>query len=330
MKLLITGVAGFIGAHLAARLKNVPDTEIYGIDNLNTYYDPALKTARLDHLCPHITFYEADIADDGKLKDILRRVNPDVVVHLAAQAGVRHSFKQPMDYVNSNLVGHVSLLEATCATPSVRRLIYASSSSVYSGVNTSPFLESMLLGTPKSLYAATKVANEVLSDTYSSLNKLDMIGLRFFTVYGPWGRPDMAYWIFAKSIIEGREIKLFNHGDIRRDFTYIDDITGAILRMIDEVRNGRPEQPMHRVYNIGNESPEPVAKLISLLEQFLGAKGNVTLADLPKGDMVETCADVNRLKADFQFSPSTPLSDGIEKFSKWYLEWHDQSSEVIA
>ena len=324
--ILVTGAAGFIGAHCCAALSAL-GYEVDGVDNFNAYYAPELKRARFDNLAGNARIHALDINDHDGLTGLMEAVKPAVVVHLAAQAGVRHSFLKPLDYANSNLLGQVSVLEAARKTSSVNRLIYASSSSVYSGVQTVPFVEDMTLGTPKSLYAATKIADEILSDTYSSLYGLDAIGLRFFTVYGPWGRPDMAYWSFAESILEGRPFKLFNHGDLRRDFTYIDDIVAPIVRMVKESATERPATPGHRVYNIGNHSPAPVRDMIGYLEHLLGRKAIVELAPLPPGDMVETFADVQRLERDYGFSPSTPLETGLERFVSWYLQWRAHSAQ---
>lgn len=321
MKILITGSAGFIGAHCAAVLAKNNNYTIVGVDNFNAYYDPNLKHSRVEHLVGPIRQLTLDIADAEALKACFEREQPDLVVHLAAQAGVRHSFKAPMAYARSNLFGQVSVLEAARNTPSVKRLIYASSSSVYSGVPTLPFKEDTALGTPKSLYAATKIADEVLCDTYSALHGIDMIGLRFFTVYGPWGRPDMAYWTFAESILEGRQIKLFNFGDVRRDFTYIDDVTAVIQRMADETHVAPNAEPQHRRYNIGNHSPIAVGDMIGMLEEQLGVKANIALEPLPPGDMVETFANVDRLQIDYDYSPSTPLETGLRAFTDWFVPW---------
>lgn len=320
MKVFITGSAGFVGANLCSVLSRSGKFEVVGADNFNDYYDVRLKRARTRFLTPGVQHHELDIADDEALANLLEHIQPDVVIHLAAQAGVRHSFVKPMNYARANLSGHVSVLEAVRRAGSVRRFIYASSSSVYSGVKQLPFTEATQLGTPKSLYAASKIADEILTDTYSSLFGLDAIGLRFFTVYGPWGRPDMAYWSFAESILSGREIKLFNFGELRRDFTYIDDITRAIVNMVDEVSERVPD-PQHRLYNIGNHSPEPVRRLISILEDFFNAEAKVTLAPLPPGDMVETYASVDRLRADYGFAPETTLEDGLTKFVAWFDDW---------
>lgn len=318
--ILVTGAAGFIGAHCCGALSALSH-DVTGVDNFNAYYAPDLKRARIAAIAGDGKIHDIDITDHDRLMELMNQVKPKVIVHLAAQAGVRYSFKDPFAYANSNLLGHVSVLEAARKCDSVYRVIYASSSSVYSGVQTVPFVEDMKLDTPKSLYAATKIADEVLSDTYSSLYKQDMIGLRFFTVYGPWGRPDMAYWIFADSILEGRPIELFNYGDLRRDFTYIDDIVAPIVRMVEEAIETRPATPEHRVYNIGNHSPEPVRDMITHLERLLGQTAEIRFAPLPPGDMIETFADVQRLEEDYGFSPSTPLGTGLERFVNWYLQW---------
>ncbi|MEZ5946342.1 MAG: NAD-dependent epimerase/dehydratase family protein [Hyphomonas sp.] len=319
-EILITGAAGFIGAHCCAAL-SARGHSVTGIDNFNAYYAPALKQARTAQLAALAKVHAVDLNDQKALTALMAETQPAIVIHLAAQAGVRYSFEKPFDYANSNLLGQVGILEAVRNQKSVNRLIYASSSSVYSGVTEVPFHEGMKLGTPKSLYAATKIADEVLSDTYSSLYGIDAVGLRFFTVYGPWGRPDMAYWLFADAILEGRPLKLFNQGDVRRDFTYIDDIVAPIVRMVEEAAGSRPASPAHRLYNIGNHSPTPVRDMIGHLERLLGKAAAVELTDLPPGDMVETYADVDRLQGDYGFAPSTPLETGLERFVSWYLPW---------
>ncbi|MDJ0922055.1 MAG: NAD-dependent epimerase/dehydratase family protein [Henriciella sp.] len=325
MRILVTGSAGFVGAHTCQALQAIDGFHVVGIDNYNSYYDPALKRARIEALCQGSTQLELDITDSEALQTLMAEEQPDAVVHLAAQAGVRHSFLQPMDYASSNLYGQVSLLEAVRNTKSVKRLMYASSSSVYSGMDTVPFHEGMLLKTPKSLYAASKIADEVLSDTYSSMYAIDMVGLRFFTVYGPWGRPDMAYWTFADAILNNRPIRLFNHGNVRRDFTYIDDIVTTIVHLVEDVQDAAPEIKQHRVYNIGNHKPEPVGGMIEILETLLNKKAEVQLADLPPGDMVETFADVSRLQNDYGFSPDTSLQTGLERFVTWFQDWRSRA-----
>lgn len=321
MKVLVTGSAGFVGAHLCSKLMSRVDCQILGLDSFNSYYDVKLKEGRANFLTPGLKHHKVDLTDSTSVDRVISDFGPDIVVHLAAQAGVRHSFDAPMDYIQSNLVGQAILLEAIKKIGGVKRLIYASSSSVYSGLNTVPFRETDQLPTPKSLYAATKIADEVLTATYSKLFGIDAIGLRFFTVYGPWGRPDMAYWKFAESILRGGIIRLFNFGDIRRDFTYIDDIVQSIERMIIEASECGVEVASHRVYNIGNNSPEPVGDLISILERQLGERAKIELAPLPPGDMIETYADVTNLQTDYGFSPDTPLEEGMEKFVEWFHDW---------
>ena len=321
MRVLVTGSAGFIGAHVCAALAALPGVEVHGVDNLNAYYDTGLKQARIETLAAAARHTIFDIADSDAMASLFETVQPQVVIHLAAQAGVRHSFDAPMDYAHSNLVGQVSLLEAVRHTRSVRRLIYASSSSVYSGVEALPFVEDVALGTPKSLYAATKIADETLCRTYHALYQIDMIGLRFFTVYGPWGRPDMAYWKFAEAILEDKPIRLFNYGNVRRDFTYIDDVTTAITRMVSELGADPAMAPAHRIYNIGNHAPEPVGEMVEILEGRLERSAVVELEALPPGDMVETYASNDRLRNDYGFSPDTPLAEGLGRFVDWYLDW---------
>lgn len=322
MKVLVTGSAGFIGSSLCKRLLEERPYEVYGIDDFNDYYDVELKRTRVEVMTPNMSHREIDLSNVDAVSDFFSRVKPDVVIHLAAQAGVRHSFEQPMKYSKSNLTGQVSILEAARKVGGVKRFIYASSSSVYSGVKKIPFHENTPLGTPKSLYAATKIADEVITDTYSSLFEIDAIGLRFFTVYGPWGRPDMAYWSFAQSILKGKEIKLFNYGDVKRDFTFIDDITKAILSMVDESLGAKNLSPTHRIYNIGNNKPEYVQSMISILESLLGVEAKVALAPLPPGDMVETYANVDKLQSDYGFAPSTPLEEGLALFVDWLKYWN--------
>lgn len=321
MKILVTGFAGFIGAHVCGALLRNGSYEVVGVDDFNPYYDVALKQARVQHFAPNIRQFSLNIADDQMLCQLLTDEKPDIVIHLAAQASVRHSFRQPMDYAKSNLTGHLALLEAIRYAKSVKRLIYASSSSVYSGVKNLPFSEDNNLGTPKSLYAATKIADEILADTYSQLFEIDAIGLRFFTVYGPWGRPDMAYWAFAQALLNGDDINLFNHGNVRRDFTYIDDVVPVILKMVEEVREQPFNNIAHRIYNVGNQSPEPVRRMISILETHLGVEANIALKPLPPGDMVETYANIEKLRRDYGVFPRTPLDVGLRHFAEWFLEW---------
>ena len=321
MRVLITGVAGFIGFHTAKALIEQGHS-VCGVDNLNDYYDVELKKARLDLLRTKVRFYETDIADSEHLKLLFRREAPDVVIHLAAQAGVRYSMENPVAYAHANMLGHVSVLEACRRTPSVARMIYASSSSVYGASQDVPFRESEPLGAPQSVYAATKVSCEQMSRTFSDLYDMDLVGLRFFTVYGPWGRPDMAYWIFAQKIMNGETIKMFNNGDIRRDFTYIDDVVGSLRLIAEAAQQGKRG---HEIYNVGNHTPEPVPNLVQLIEQKLKLRANIEFAPLPPGDMVETFANVDKLQRDYGFSPSTSLKDGLSEFLDWWLLWSARS-----
>ena len=321
MKLLVTGAAGFIGFHVCQQAL-ARGCVVTGLDSLNDYYDPALKRARVAALGSAFHFQQQDICNTGALIELMDRVQPDVVVHLAAQAGVRHSFGHPMAYTNANVQGHASVLEACRMTSGLKRLIYASSSSVYGGTKTVPFSEDTILARPKSYYAATKIAGEVLSQSYADLFGLDQVGLRFFTVYGPWGRPDMAYWKFAEAIRTGQRLSLFNHGDIRRDFTYIDDVVETIFRIIEAApRDGSAD---HQTYNVGNHTPTAVREMISIIERQLGITAKVDLAPLPPGDMVETFADVEKLQRDYAFAPSTTLEQGMETFLDWYGAWASQ------
>lgn len=318
MKLIVTGAAGFIGFHVCREALR-RGFDVTGVDSLNDYYSQDLKRSRLDALGTELNFVQKDICDTAGLIDLMADFGPDVVMHLAAQAGVRHSFDHPMAYSNANVQGHASVLEACRLTPGVRRLIYASSSSVYGGAKTVPFSEAEPLAKPKSYYAATKMAAETLSESYADLFGLDQVGLRFFTVYGPWGRPDMAYWKFAEAIRTGQTLQLFNHGDIRRDFTYIDDVVETIFRIMETTTDHRSAG--HQIYNVGNHTPTAVRRMIEIIEERLGRKADINLAPLPPGDMVETFADVQKLQSDYAFSPATTLQDGMNAFLDWYLEW---------
>ena len=325
-RILVTGAAGFVGFHLTQRLVAQGAT-VLGVDNLNAYYDPALKQARLRALShPRFAFQELDIATPGALAAAWSAFRPDAVAHLAAQAGVRYSLKEPRAYGHSNLTGFLEVLEAARANPQAP-LLYASSSSVY-GANTKvPFSEKDAVDRPVSLYAATKRANEVMAQSYASLYGLRLTGLRFFTVYGPWGRPDMAYWGFTEALIEGREINVFNHGQVWRDFTYVDEVTEAISRLLrthpaapDEPGRVVPEVP-HRLFNIGNHTPVAVGDFLAILERLTGRKALRRDLPMQPGDVERTWADVSALQAATGFSPSTPLEDGLARFVAWYRGW---------
>lgn len=331
-RVFITGVAGFIGYHLAARLI-ANGYSVCGIDNVNDYYDRALKRARLDQLRTHseFEFHEFDLRNKQALLDLLG-ADVEVVVNLAAQAGVRYSILHPEKYIESNLVGFANVLEA-CRQNGVGNLIFASSSSVYGANTKMPFSERDNVDHPVSLYAATKKANELMAHSYSHLYGLPCTGLRFFTVYGPWGRPDMAYFKFAKAITEGQPIQIYNHGKMKRDFTYIDDVVNGIVALIDrppagsEAWSGDQPDPAtsrapYRIYNIGNNNPEELEHLISCLENELGKKAVREYLPMQAGDVPATYADISDLARDTGFFPSTKLEDGIKSFVRWYKSYY--------
>jgi UDP-glucuronate 4-epimerase len=317
MNVLLTGAAGFIGMHVAQRLLARGDA-VLGLDNLNAYYDRRLKTARLDLLAKNraFDFVEADIADRAALQKLFAAERFDRVVHLAAQAGVRHSLRDPHAYVDSNLVGFVNVLEGCRGR--VEHLVYASTSSVYGNSATMPFAENQPTDQPVSLYAATKKANELMAHAYSHLHALPTTGLRFFTVYGPWGRPDMAYFAFADAITQGRPIEVFNHGRMQRDFTYIDDIAEAVVRVLDKAPTGSSSTPPCRVFNIGHHEPVPLLAFIDCLERHLGRRAERVLKPMQPGDVQATCADVSALHEWVGFAPSMPLDEGLARFVQWY------------
>jgi UDP-glucuronate 4-epimerase len=320
---LVTGAAGFIGYSVCRRLLSA-GVGVTGIDNLNDYYDPALKQARLDQLreFPAFSFRKLDLADREGMEALFAEVRPDYVVHLAAQAGVRYSVDHPHVYIESNLMGFLNILEG-CRHSSVQHLVYASSSSVY-GLNTKmPFSVADRTDRPASLYGATKKANELMAHSYSHLYGLPATGLRFFTVYGPWGRPDMATFLFTRAILAGQPISLFNHGQMKRDFTYIDDIVEGIIRVMGHVPT-RPEPclPPCRVYNIGNENPVELERFVRILEEHLGKKAVIEYLPMQAGDVVATYADVQDLTADVGFHPGTSPEVGLGKFVEWYKEYY--------
>jgi UDP-glucuronate 4-epimerase len=331
--LLVTGCAGFVGFHFARRLLEA-GKPVVGLDNLNDYYDPALKLARLDLLekYPAFTFLKLDLADRAGMKAAFEQFRFSVVVHLAAQAGVRYSLQNPHAYADSNLEGFINILEG-CRHAGCRHLLFASSSSVY-GANTKlPFSVHDNVDHPISLYAATKKANELLAHSYSHLYRLPITGLRFFTVYGPWYRPDMALYLFARAITEGRPINLFNQGNMRRDFTYVDDVVEAMTRIVDRPPQGDPkwsgENPdpgsssaPWRIYNIGNNRPEELMHVVALLEKGLGRAAEKVLLPMQAGDVLETFADVDDLARDIGFRPQTSIEDGIQKFVAWFRDYH--------
>ncbi|MCP5363744.1 MAG: NAD-dependent epimerase [Hyphomicrobiales bacterium] len=333
-KILVTGAAGFIGFHMTQRLLS-EGFAVVGLDNLNAYYDPRLKKARLDRLRgdPGFSFEKVDLADRQAMEGVFARVKPTIVIHLAAQAGVRYSITNPHAYTESNLTGFINILEG-CRHGQVRHLVYASSSSVYGLNRRMPFSVHDNVDHPVSLYAATKKANELMAHTYSHLYSIPTTGLRFFTVYGPWGRPDMAYFSFSRAILEGKPIKVFNQGNMRRDFTYIDDVIEGMRRVMDLIPQPDPawsgDTPdpgtsiaPYRIYNIGNHTPVDLMAFIALLEVGLGQTAQKEMLPMQSGDVAETYADVDDLARDVGFSPQTPLKDGIARFLDWLNEYRE-------
>ncbi len=330
---LVTGAAGFIGFHVARRLLQ-DGKPVVGLDNLNAYYDPVLKQARLAKLekLPGFNFVKLDLADRNGMNAFFKELRFEHVVHLAAQAGVRHSLTDPHAYVDANLTGFLNVLEG-CRHTGCKHLLYASSSSVYGGNSKMPFSVHDNVNHPLSLYGATKKANELMAHAYAHLYRLPTTGLRFFTVYGPWGRPDMAMWIFAKAIFAGQPIKLFNDGNMRRDFTYIDDIVEAIIRLIDRIPApnvawnpaapdpGSSNAPW-RIYNIGNNKPVELLEVVRQLEQAIGTGAIRELLPMQPGDVPATYADVDDLMRDVGFRPGTPIAEGVSRFIAWYRKYH--------
>ncbi|MER9565874.1 NAD-dependent epimerase/dehydratase family protein [Mesorhizobium sp. M0571] len=321
MPILVTGAAGFIGSHVCLKLLERGD-DVLGVDNVNDYYEPRLKRARLARLAAasRFSFLEIDIAEPMALARALSGQNITKVVHLAAQAGVRYSLENPRAYIRSNISGHLEVLEFCRGCPGFEHLVYASSSSVYGGNQKVPFSESDRVDNPVSLYAATKRSDELMSHTYAHLFGLRQTGLRFFTVYGPWGRPDMAYWIFTKAILEGKPIRVFNNGEMRRDFTYIDDVVEAVIAVVD--KPPLTDAPPGRIYNVGNNQPARLGDFIDILERLLGVKANRQSETMQPGDVARTFADMTLLEQDFGFKPRTSLEIGLGKFVNWYQsEW---------
>ena len=321
--ILVTGAAGFIGFHVARRLL-AEGRAVVGLDNLNSYYDPALKEARLNLLRGErrFAFEQIDLADRASMERLFAKHRFSRVVHLAAQAGVRHSIENPHAYADANLEGFVNILEG-CRHHECRHLLYASSSSVY-GANTKlPFSVDDTTDHPVSLYAATKKANELMAYSYSHLYRLPVTGLRFFTVYGPWGRPDMAIFMFTKAILEGKAIKLFNHGRMRRDFTYIDDVSDAVLKIVDLApRAGEAGAPPAQIYNVGNHRPEDLMHVVAVMEKELGREAVKEMLPMQPGDVMETFADIGDLARDVGFKPQTSIEDGVRSFVAWYRDYY--------
>jgi UDP-glucuronate 4-epimerase len=330
---LVTGAAGFIGYHLSKRLLEDGCT-VTGIDNMNPYYDVSLKAARLERLMPfeRFSFVKTDISDKESLENIFKSSQFDVVVNLAAQAGVRYSLENPRAYVDANIVGFVNLLEC-CRHSHIRHLVFASSSSVYGANTKMPFSVHHNVDHPVSLYAASKKANELMAHTYSHLFGLACTGLRFFTVYGPWGRPDMALFLFTRAILGKNPIKVFNHGKMQRDFTYIDDIIEGVVRVMERIPeqnpiwNGNNPDPgtsyvRYKIYNIGNNNPVELMEFISIIEKILGRDAKKEFLDLQPGDVVATYADIDDLIKDVGFKPSTPIDTGIRRFVEWFKDYY--------
>jgi len=319
VRILVTGAAGFIGMHCAARLAARGD-RVHGIDNLSPYYAVELKRARLRELegKGHVTFEEADVARPGALEEIFARTRPEAVLHLAAQPGVRYSLENPSSYVQSNLVGFANLLEA-CRRHPPRHLVYASSSSVYGTNPKLPWSETDNVDHPISLYAATKKANELMAHTYSHLFGLPATGLRYFTVYGPWGRPDMSPMLFARAILDGKPIQVFNHGEMQRDFTYIDDAVEATVRVLDRPASGAPP---YRILNVGNHQPVRLLDYIALLERALGKEARKEMKPMQPGDVPATYADTRALQDAVGFAPATPLGEGLARFADWFKRYY--------
>ena len=325
MTVLVTGAAGFIGFHLTTALLKRGE-RVLGVDNLNDYYDVTLKEARLAELrrLPGFTFHRIELAERGALTALLKQ-HPDTdrVVHLAAQAGVRYSLTNPHAYIGSNIQGQLEVLEACRSLPRLKHLVFASSSSVYGGNTKLPFSVADRVDTPRSLYAATKKADELMTYCYSHLHRLPSTGLRFFTVYGPWGRPDMAAWIFTQAILAGEPIRVFNHGDMRRDFTFVDDIVAGVVACLDrppaDIGGG---EPPYRVYNIGNHRSEELTRFVALLEQALGRKAIIELAPMQAGDVPATYADITDTQRDLGFMPTTPIDVGLPRFVAWFRAYH--------
>jgi len=333
MKILVTGAAGFIGFHTAQLLLNRGD-EVVGLDNLNDYYDVRLKEARLEILqrSPNFRFVKLDLADRSGMAELFAREKFERVIHLAAQAGVRYSIQNPLAYIDSNVVGFANVLEG-CRHNGVEHLVYASTSSVYGANTKMPFSVHHNVDHPLSFYAATKKANELMAHTYAHLYQLPVTGLRFFTVYGPWGRPDMALFLFTKNILAGKPIDVFNYGNHRRDFTYIDDIAEGVVRAVDRIAQPNPNwnsdapdpgtsRAPYRLYNIGNNQPVELMRYIELIEQYLGKKAEKNLLPLQPGDVPDTYADIDDLVRDVGYRPATPVEEGVRRFVEWYVEYY--------
>ncbi len=324
MAILLTGAAGFIGFHVAQVLLQRGE-DVIGLDNLNDYYDPALKHARLEQLREHngFTFFKIDIAEPDAVRDAVKGFEIDRIIHLAAQAGVRYSLINPYAYIRANVLGHTVMLELARSLKNCRHFVYASSSSVYGGNTKLPFAVEDRVDSPVSLYAATKKADELISHAYSHLFGFPQTGLRFFTVYGPWGRPDMAMFIFTKAIFEGRPIQVFNNGNMKRDFTYIDDIVNGVIKTLDNPPPPNEQGRPYRLYNIGNNRSEPLMRMIELIEKEVGRKAEKEFLPMQEGDVPASFADISAIQRDTGFAPTTPIDVGIPRFVDWYRRYHN-------
>ena len=322
MTILVTGVAGFIGNHVALKLLDRGES-VVGVDSINNYYDIKLKYSRLKRLekFKKFEFLKVNIASKDLLSSLEKYDEIDSIIHLAAQAGVRYSITNPFDYVESNLVGHLNILEFARAKGTIKNLVYASSSSVYGGNKKIPFSIDDSVDSPISLYAATKKSDELISYSYSHLYGIKQVGLRFFTVYGPWGRPDMALYLFTSAILNSKPIKIFNFGNMPRDFTYIDDIVDGTISALDKIPSKDDKVP-HRVYNLGNDNSEKLTKLIELIEQCTGVKAIRELEPMQMGDVKDTLADIGASKKDLNFFPKTKIEEGVPKFVNWYQDFY--------
>ncbi|WP_417517398.1 NAD-dependent epimerase/dehydratase family protein [Minwuia sp.] len=324
MTILVTGVAGFIGSHVAQVLLDRGD-RVIGLDSLNDYYSVQLKRDRLARLEGRngFRFHQVDLADFEALKAVIAEAGPiRGIVHLAAQAGVRYSLTNPHAYLHSNLTGHLNMLEIARHADGLDNMVYASSSSVYGGNTKLPFSVEDRVDNPVSLYAATKKSDELMSHAYAHLFRIPLTGLRFFTVYGPWGRPDMALWLFTEAILAGKPISVFNNGDMSRDFTYVDDIVKGIVGSLDHPAADDGTQPPYKIYNIGNHQAEPLMRMIEVLEDALGMKAEKQMEPMQAGDVQSTYADIEAIRRDIGFEPSTPIDVGIPKFVDWYRTYH--------
>lgn len=340
MKILVTGAAGFIGFHLSQRLLR-EGYKVFGMDNMNDYYDVTLKMARLAQLQlhPNFTFELLDLVDEPGLRRFVTNCQPEVVVNLAAQAGVRYSMENPQAYVNSNIVGFVNLLEACVRVGGISHFVFASSSSVYGANVKVPFCECDPVDHPISLYAATKKSNELLAHSYSHLYGLPMTGLRFFTVYGPWGRPDMAYFKFTDSIVKGQPIEIYNHGLMRRDFTYIDDVVEGIMRVMthppqhrvsEELGGNSLSNALYKLYNLGNHQPVELMRFVEVIEKAIGQTTRKIFLPMQPGDVVSTCAGMDDLFHAVGFRPTTSIEDGVAMFVDWYASYYSQPHRAAA